>query len=51
MKGRGVNTALVEDCKAKISKADDELKYIEQIVNSYMTTNEIRRNSLTKKIT
>lgn len=30
LKGRGVNTALVEDCKAKISKADDELKYIEQ---------------------
>ena len=29
LKGRGVNTALVEDCKAKISKADDELKYIE----------------------
>lgn len=30
LKGRGVNTALVEDCKAKISKADDKLKYIEQ---------------------
>lgn len=30
LKGRGADTALVEDCKTKISKADDELKYIEQ---------------------
>lgn len=30
LKGRGADTALVEDCKAKISKADDELKYIER---------------------
>lgn len=30
LKGRGADTALVEDCKAKISKAEDELKYIER---------------------
>ena len=30
LKGQGADTALVEDCKAKISKADDELKYIER---------------------
>lgn len=30
LKGRGADTALVEDCKANISKAEDELKYIEQ---------------------
>lgn len=30
LKGRGADTALVEDCKAEISKADDELKYIER---------------------
>lgn len=30
LKGRGADTELVEDCKTKISKADDELKYIEQ---------------------
>ena len=30
LKGRGADTALVEDCKAKISKAYDELKYIER---------------------
>lgn len=30
LKGQGADTALVEDCKAKISKAEDELKYIER---------------------
>lgn len=30
LKGRGADTTLVEDCKAKISKAEDELKYIER---------------------
>lgn len=30
LKGQGADTALVEDCKAKISKADNELKYIER---------------------
>ena len=30
LKGRGANTTLVEDYKAKISKADNELKYIER---------------------
>lgn len=30
LKGQGADTSLVEDCKAKISKAEDELKYIER---------------------
>lgn len=30
LKGRGADTTLVEDCKAKISKANDELEYIER---------------------
>ena len=30
LKGQGADTALVEDCKAKISKAENELKYIER---------------------
>ena len=30
LKGQGADTTLVEDCKAKISKAEDELKYIER---------------------
>lgn len=30
LKGRGADTTLLEDCKAKISKAEDELKYIER---------------------
>ena len=30
LKGRGADTTLVEDCKAKISKAEDELKYIDR---------------------
>lgn len=30
LKGRGADTTLVEDCKSKISKAEDELKYIER---------------------
>ena len=30
LKGRGADTVIVEDCKAKISKAGDELKYIER---------------------
>ncbi|WP_297033267.1 ATP-binding protein [Prevotella sp.] len=30
LKSQGADTALVEDCKAKISKAEDELKYIER---------------------
>lgn len=30
LKGRGANTTLLKDCKAKISKAEDELKYIER---------------------
>ena len=30
LKGRGADTTLVEDCKVKISKAEDELKYIER---------------------
>lgn len=30
LKGQGADTALVEDCKVKISKAEDELKYIER---------------------
>lgn len=30
LKGRGADTTLVEDCKTKISKAEDELKYIER---------------------
>lgn len=30
LKGRGADTTLLKDCKAKISKAEDELKYIER---------------------
>lgn len=30
LKGRGADTALVEECKEKITSAEDELKYIEQ---------------------
>ena len=30
LKGRGADTVLVEDCKARISKAEGELKYIDQ---------------------
>ncbi len=30
LKGRGADTALVEDCKAKISRAEGELRYIDQ---------------------
>lgn len=30
LKGRGADTNLVEDCKAKISKAENEQKYIDQ---------------------
>lgn len=30
LKGRGADTTLVEDCKAKIGKAEEELKYIDE---------------------
>lgn len=30
LKGRGADTTLVEDCKAKIKKAEDELQYIDE---------------------
>lgn len=43
LKGRGADTNLVEDCKAKISKAENELKYIDQhrkLVNYFQRDKE-----------
>ena len=43
LKGRGADTTLVEDCKAKIKKAEDELQYIDEhrrLVYDYLRDKE-----------